>query len=272
MSIDLQNCSRVFPVVEVGIEAVLASTTRTFARHFHDQFGIGVILTGAQRSASGRGPVEAICGDVITVNPGEVHDGAPIDGEARTWAMLYIDPDTVARIALDLSEGRTSDLQLEHPVRTDPALARMFLRLFHSLSNDRGSREDFGTEQLMLLLERSALQGARLERNGGASHGFRRARQAIDDDPFARHRLDRLASIAGMGPFRLIRAFSAETGMTPHAYAMQRRLQAARRLLRQGLSPAQASAEAGFADQSHLTRLFARSYGMTPATYARAGR
>jgi hypothetical protein len=46
-----------------GIEATSASTVAAFARHVHDRFGIGVIQSGAQRSASG--PVEAGPGDVI---------------------------------------------------------------------------------------------------------------------------------------------------------------------------------------------------------------
>lgn len=64
-----------------GVEAVEAATRHAFPRHTHQQFGIGVIHQGAQKSASGRGMVEAGPGDVITVNPNEVHDGSPI-GEA----------------------------------------------------------------------------------------------------------------------------------------------------------------------------------------------
>ena len=48
-----------------------------FPRHSHDQFGVGVITFGAPRSWSGVGHVEASAGDVIMVNPGEMHDGAP---------------------------------------------------------------------------------------------------------------------------------------------------------------------------------------------------
>lgn len=52
-----------------GVDAVSADTSHAFGRHIHDQFGIGVILRGAQKSLSGRGIVEAEAGDVITVNP-----------------------------------------------------------------------------------------------------------------------------------------------------------------------------------------------------------
>lgn len=52
-----------------------------FPRHSHDQFGIGVIAFGAQRSWSGVGLVKASAGNVIMANPGEMHDGAPLDGK-----------------------------------------------------------------------------------------------------------------------------------------------------------------------------------------------
>ena len=60
--------------------------------------------------------------------------------------------------------------------------------------------------------------------------------------------------------------------MTPHAYLVQRRLAVARGLLDAGTGIADAAAAAGFADQAHLTRLFRRSLGFTPAVYARAVR
>ena len=75
-----------------GIEAMVADTTCTFARHFHEDFGIGLIHRGAQKSMSGRGLIEAGPGDVITVNPGEVHDGAPLNDAGRGWRMLYLPP------------------------------------------------------------------------------------------------------------------------------------------------------------------------------------
>src|SRR3546814_19206 len=79
------------------ITVVDAHSDRSFARHAHDTFGIGLITEGAQRSWSGRGAVEAACGQLITVNPGEVHDGKPV-GPARSWSMLYLSPRLVGDI------------------------------------------------------------------------------------------------------------------------------------------------------------------------------
>ena len=73
----------VFP----GIEAMTMFTEHAFPRHSHDQFGIGIMTSGAQRSWSVIGEVESQAGDVIMVNPGEMHDGAPMGG-ARGWRII----------------------------------------------------------------------------------------------------------------------------------------------------------------------------------------
>jgi len=64
--------------------------------------------------------------------------------------------------------------------------------------------------------------------------------------------------------------FRRGLGMPPHGYLTQIRLRHARAVLASGVAPAEAAVDAGFCDQSHLTRHFKRSYGITPAQYAAA--
>jgi quercetin dioxygenase-like cupin family protein len=106
-----------------GIDAVEAETRQSFARHTHDQFGIGLIYEGAQKSLSGRGIVEAGAGDMITVNPGEVHDGTPIGDAGRAWRMLYFDPSVIATAAEDISQGRAHSGEFTAPAFHDREVA-----------------------------------------------------------------------------------------------------------------------------------------------------
>jgi AraC-like DNA-binding protein len=79
-----------------------------------------------------------------------------------------------------------------------------------------------------------------------------------------------LADIArecGVSPFQLIRAFHAAFGVPPHAWLMQVRLRRARAMMVHGESITTAAFGCGFVDQSHLTRVFKRYYGMTPGAY-----
>ena len=117
-----------------GIGAVEADTAHSFGRHMHDHFGIGFIERGAQRSASGRGPVEAGPGDVITVNPGEIHDGMPIGDDGRAWRMLYLDTDLVAKACLDVSDGKRGMMEFTQPVITDAGVAFGLARAYATIT------------------------------------------------------------------------------------------------------------------------------------------
>ncbi len=247
-----------------SVTAVDACSTRAFARHSHEEFGFGLIRSGAQRSWSGRGAVEARAGQVITVNPAEAHDGAPLSPE-RAWSMLYVCAGLVASMTQDLSEGRLSTRELRAPVVGDARVARLFLAARAAALQDAAG-QDFD-ERLLLLF--GALSGA-AQTARHASQRVARARERIDDDPGAAHPLAELAALAGLSRFRLLRAFARSTGLTPHAYLVQRRLELARRLVRNGAALAEAAAAAGFTDQSHLHRAFLARYGYTPGAYARA--
>ena len=63
--------------------------------------------------------VEAGPGNIITCNPGEVHDGMPIGG-AREWTMLYLAPAVVATIVADIREGARADFEFTDPVVHEP--------------------------------------------------------------------------------------------------------------------------------------------------------
>jgi AraC-like DNA-binding protein len=81
--------------------------------------------------------------------------------------------------------------------------------------------------------------------------------------------LDDLADVAGLSKFYLLRGFHREYGVTPHAYQRQLRLAHAWRAIADGKPLTRATYDAGFADQSHLTRQFAALFGVTPARCAR---
>lgn len=76
-----------------------------------------------------------------------------------------------------------------------------------------------------------------------------------------------LASLCGMSPYQFIRAFKACTGLTPHAWQLNRRVSLARGDLRSGLDIADTAHDHGFADQSHFHRTFKAHTAVTPGQY-----
>ena len=259
----------VLPAYMAGLHATAAVSAVTFARHTHDVFGVGVIRRGAQRSASGRGTVEAGAGDVITVNPGEVHDGAPVDG-TRAWQMVYLEPALVREAATEAGIPSPAMVELRQPVIRDESLAVAMLRLFHA-AIDPGDAELRREEALSYLLGTLlARYASRRPAGTGAPGRTIRARRRLQDDPAASVSLAELATDCGLSRFQLIRAFRRETGLTPHAYQVSLRVQAARRLIVAGVPLAEAALTAGFTDQSHMNRVFLRHTGATPRAWASA--
>jgi AraC-like DNA-binding protein len=250
-----------------GVEAMTLVSNHHFPRHSHEQFGIGVIAFGAQRSWSGVGSVTAAGGDVIMANPGEIHDGAPVDGRARGWRMIYLDPAIMAR---EVREEFVGPAEIVRAVARDPLLVQHFAELFACLTAaqpDKLAGEENLLRSLMCLLRR---HGMARPVPSGPSPCVAKAIQRLNSAPDAHVSLAELAALSGVSRFQLLRGFAREVGITPHAYLVQRRVRLARRLLADGQTPAQAAILAGFADQSHMTRAFVRQLGVTPSRYRAA--
>ena len=79
--------------------------------------------------------------------------------------------------------------------------------------------------------------------------------------------LRELAGLTGLSMWRFATVFREHVGVAPHRYICRLRLERAQALIRQGVPPATAASEAGFYDQSHLSRHFKSVFGMTPGQY-----
>lgn len=250
-----------------GLMAMSLASDRTFPRHSHDQYGIGLIVAGGQRSWSGVGRVEAVAGDIITVNPGEVHDGAPLGGTRRTWHMLYFDTDLVRQVI----DGPDAPIEMSRPALNDPLLLELMKQLFRRLAvtpDDLLGLEEHCCQLLGAAFSRHGSR--RLDTLHGATGNVARVRQRLDDAPQQAVTLSELAEMASLSRYQLLRSFSRTLGITPHAYQLQRRVLMARHLIANGHSLSQAALEAGFSDQSHMSRAFSRQLGLSPGRYRRA--
>lgn len=67
-----------------------------------------------------------------------------------------------------------------------------------------------------------------------------------------------------------IRAFSKSTGRTPHQWLLEQRTEQARQLVeRTAMTLSEIAAQCGFADQSHLSRVFLKLVGVSPGAWRR---
>lgn len=107
-----------------GVYAVQMRSNRAFDKHWHDTYGFGLMDEGGQVSASGRGQVRALAGQIITTNPSEVHDSVPLQQHARSWRMVFVTPECLAELV-----GQ-SEVELSKPVWDDAVLCHAFDQLF----------------------------------------------------------------------------------------------------------------------------------------------
>jgi AraC-like DNA-binding protein len=260
----------------LAVEAMHAHlTSHVYHRHSHESYSFGVTETGAQAFSCRNGRHVSGAGMVMAFNPDDPHDGHAATEDGFTYWMVHVWPSAF--------EGRPLPLFRE-PVVDDPALAQAVRRLCAVLAGPADSlrRYERLSAATRLLAARAgggwagapAGTDAGSPASGGASAAARMRTllhdRAAGDVTAGDVTAEDLADVAGCSRFAAYRAFVAAYGLAPSDYQRQLRLRTARRLLAAGLPPARAAADAGFADQAHLTRWFRRYYGVTPGAYQRS--
>lgn len=266
------HLSRVLRTPWPGVHATEIESGRHFARHWHATYGLGLVDAGAQRSASGRGTVEAFAGDLLATNPGEVHDGQPLGGPTRRWRIVYLEPQVLAGVHGDARDG---EVALERAAFHDPPLRRALQQLLARLQAWEAAPDDTAALACDEVLARTCallLAGHAKAAPLGADEGgsMARVRERLAEALLETPSLEALAALAGIGKYQLLRRFTKTYGLTPHAWLLQLRAERARGLIGQGTPLVQAAAASGFADQSHMTRVFARQFGFTPGAWRQA--
>jgi AraC-like DNA-binding protein len=250
-------------------------TRQRFAPHAHDEYVLGMVETGAARTAfRGRDDVHET-GAVIMFAPGEVHTGAPASEHGWSYRMLYPSESLVRFIAREAT-GRDFAPKFDKSFAIDPLLAER-IRATHAVLEGDADRLRKECALLETLGELVIRHGSMTNQGEGSAPAPRstaalqRVRDLLEAEYARTVTIRELANEAGLSTFHLIRVFRASFGLPPYKYLEQVRIQQARRLIRNGLPLTHVVHATGFSDQSHLTRYFKRIVGVTPGRYARAG-
>jgi len=238
--------------------------------HSHPTWTVAVLEQGAARFSLEATQQRAAEGELFVLEPDAVHTGMAAVPEGWTYKVLYIEPEIVHEWAeRDGSPPRAARWVVFRDIQLRGALERAHQTL---VSEPAGS---LGIEEAVLgavAALRPHLRPGPPER--GRTHAehnaVRRARLHLCERWDRRVSLAELSQVAGLSRFELVRRFREQTDITPHAFQTNLRIAQARRLLSAGVSPAEVAAECGFADQPHLSRVFKRAVGVSPARYAAA--
>lgn len=238
-----------------------------YARHFHDTFSIGTITGGRSTYLNGRQRETVGAGDIVIMNPGDVHACNPIADEPWAYRMLYVDRAWLAGLQHDLGFSRNRDLRaFATTVARDPVLFTGFVQLSELLADAGADALQKSTAAVVFF---TGVQ-QRLDpapRQSEDSGKLRLVADFISDNHTRRLTLDEICSAADLSASYLIRTFKRRYGMTPHAYLINRRIQYGQAELRRGRAIADVALDAGFADQAHFQRAFKRLLAVTPRQY-----
>lgn len=109
-----------------------------------------------------------------------------------------------------------------------------------------------------------------LRRGGLTGHQEKRIRELLEAAIASDISLTRLAMECGLSTRHFSRAFQQSLGTPPHRYLLKLRVDRARELLEKGsISLLEVALECGFSDQSHFTRVFRASTGVTSGAWRR---
>ncbi|WP_240434092.1 AraC family transcriptional regulator [Achromobacter sp. B7] len=244
-----------------GVELYRAHIIRhAFEPHTHEAYGLGAIESGVERFRYRGADHLAPSGSVVLMNPDELHTGRAETVGGWRYRMAYIDPDVVARVSGE------SGWWFNAAVGHDAASAQRVTALLDCLWQ---AHEPLAFDSALYTLVYEFRRHARVP-NNAPTEGAPRFAPVIDylrANLSRRLTLDELAAVAGLSPFHFLRRFQSHYHATPQQMLMALRLFEAKRLLADGIAPAQVALAAGLTDQAHLTRSFSRRYGVTPARY-----
>lgn len=258
---------------EPGFElSRVVSSTHIFPRHFHEElYSIGLMNTGACYCKGPEFEHDTVQqGQACLINPGEIHSGVPVAAGKISYSMLYIHADLLRGLAEDLAQKPYALPEFSTMICTRQDIILSLADLVRTLTQPCSSLE-----------RESALiraTGDLLRQHGGVcsteqsigSKPIARAKELLSANLDSKVTLKDAAQVAGLSQYHFLRQFKRVTGISPHVFRTQQRVERARRLIRQGMHFADVAQATGFTDQSHFTNTFKHFMGATPGQYATA--
>ncbi|WP_020393757.1 AraC family transcriptional regulator [Thiolinea disciformis] len=226
--------------------------------HTHAEYSIGLVDEGQALYQSGQQQCFIKVGDLITIDAALVHACNP-SAEPWSYRMVFVEAPYLNTL---LQSSQT--LSFAHPYQNSPKLHNLFNALFTSVVEDETA---FIIESQLI-----DLCGALWRRHEPTVQmiepaGLRRVRNLLHEQADQEFHLQELSAVAGLTPYQLVRHFKKTYGLPPHAFQLDRRIQQAKPLLRQGAHLSEVAQTLGFADQAHFQRHFKRRLALTPKTY-----
>lgn len=245
-----------------------------FEPHSHAAFTVTAVLTGSMTVTIGPDDFQLSAGQVALTGIGQTHSARASDVE---FVSIGVSPGLVNQLVTDIGLTRISAEILFRSNRTnDEAITRIARSIMGEMGAEKlghAAMLDALVRQLVIHLLRSHLtvrKSTRIElsRAGPVDRRLRRAIEFMHDNYGRELALEEIASAAYLSEYHFARLFKQITGVTPHVYLANVRLEHARRLLSETSLPvSEIAIRVGYQSQSHFTKIFKSVTGVTPRLY-----
>ncbi len=237
-----------------------------FPNHFHDYYVIGLVENGQRCLSCKNKDYNIENGHILLFNPRDNHFCTQTDGKTFDYRGFNIS----AEVMLDLTEEITGkrELTVFSQNVVDNSEIACCLRDLHDMV--MCGNLDFGKEETLFLLISSLIKnyGQPFEECvPDCQTEIEKACEFIHAHFNERIYLDQICRCCGLSKSTLLRAFTKTKGITPYRYLETIRINKAKALLEQGVSPIEVSMQTGFSDQSHFTNYFNSFIGLAPGAY-----
>ena len=241
-----------------------------FNKHFHEAYTIGLNEAG-QGCCQHRGRHRIhYPGSFNLINPGDIHTGQVASAEGWALRNLYVSLPLIEQTLTQLDWPRRGIPYFkEEMVVWEPSLRPIFYQLFHALSDATSQL----TQQSLLLelLSRLFIAHAEwcvdLKPLKPESKSVARVRDYLEAHYAENVSIQDLTKLVNLSPYYLIRCFRQQVGCPPHQYQRHWQILQVKRALQTSKPLPAIAIEHGFYDQSHLNRVFKKTFGVTPGQY-----
>jgi AraC-like DNA-binding protein len=233
-------------------------------KHSHEELSFGFVERNSSRIFCKALHFRLDINQVILLPPDTVHLCQPDDTDKYIFKILHIDP-----IWFFSAFNLDARSLIPQAAQLDKNAVKMKDRFFASfaLIEDALIAESeillFIGNLLFNVFDIDQPKPQRLEDETAISN----IKTYLDQNFTEQIQLDDLAALYGKSKFSLLRKFKAVYKLTPHAYLLNKRINAAKQLLLKGESIAQTAVGCGFFDQSHFVKTFRQYVGLNPIDY-----
>lgn len=245
------------PLLEVFYHSCLQER---FPEHFHDHFVVGCLLSGARIYRCNGSLYRLAPGQIIFINPGDVHQCASA-GLDSSWLAVHM--------PLQSLKCLVPDSETAHSLRL-PTRPFMDTHIFYSLLDLARKRGGIYATRLLKLICKKFLPVG--------DHILKRAKPDLPQwnsmrtqilDAGRNMNLDEMSAQMNMNKFAFAKKFREMAGISPYRFQQIYRLNLARAEI-MNTSIGKCAQQLGFYDQSHLNRQFRENFGFTPGCLKKA--